>query len=261
MKDVTFAILSFNHPVHTSRAVQSVQKLVPDSQILLLHNGSRQEVETTLRNEFSSIHHITLKDNRGFTGGANHLLSEASQLSKWVMFITNDCELLSVSNGLPTKPGIYAPLIYRRSTSKIDSIGATFTPLTGRLRHLRKRPSLTDRVSRRFYIPGTAFLIDRDTWFELCDGDQKLFDESLHTYWEDVDLSMRAHKRNIHMEPWPQIQLLHKIGKTCHKDPFYTRYLFQRNRRIVSRRYVSSWLRPLQAKILGPGPEEINCST
>src|SRR5690606_2360973 len=75
-----------------------------------------------------------------------------------------------------------------------------------------------------FYIPGTTFLAHQSA-FEKVGG----FDESLHTYWEDVDLSVRANRAGIHLGVAPQWEFLHKVGKTCHKDPFYTRHLFHRN--------------------------------
>jgi GT2 family glycosyltransferase len=116
-------------------------------------------------------------------------------------------------------------------------------------------------LPKNYYVPGTAFLLDRESWQKLA-HDGRAFDESLHTYWEDVDLSMRAHAEKVKVAPWPAVQLLHKVGKTCHRNPFYTRFLFQRNRRIVSRRYVAAWMRPLQARILGPAPREVSsCST
>jgi len=62
--------------------------------------------------------------------------------------------------------------------------------------------------------------------FEQLQG----FDERFHTYWEDVDFSLRAHKKNISLGYCDKTIFRHKIGKTCHKDRFYTYELFQRNR-------------------------------
>lgn len=238
------AVLSYNHPEHTSRAVNSVRALVPDASILLVHNGSRAEVESRLRREFTGIHHVTVHENHGFSQGANIALRECfARDTDWVLFVTNDCELSAIG-AMPPRPGLYAPLIFRRSRNKIDSIGGGFRPLTGRLRHEREVTS--SRLGWKFYVPGTAFLIHRDTWRSLWRAPYEIYDESLHTYWEDVDLSMRAHALKLTMGVWPEFQFVHKVGKTCHKDPFYTRYLFQRNRAIVSRRYTSKWLRPVQ---------------
>ncbi len=219
-----------------------------------MHNGSRPEVEDRLRDEFSNISHLTLAKNIGFSGGANALLnsifnaeSSKNGTAEWAFLITNDCELL-VLTPPPAIGGFYAPLIYRRSTEKVDSIGGRFRPLTGRLRHRRsltetRAESWQRRIFKEFfYVPGTAFCVHREAWRKLGG-----FDESLHTYWEDVDLSVRAQNLEVKLGTWPETVLKHGIGKTCHKDKFYTQHLFRRNRAIVSRRHTSAWLRPIQS--------------
>jgi GT2 family glycosyltransferase len=82
------------------------------------------------------------------------------------------------------------------------------------------------------YVPGTAFLIHREIFKHTGD-----LDESLHTYWEDVDYSQRVRLGGLKMDLNLNFELIHKVGKTCHKDPFYTNHLFKRNRDIVSQRY------------------------
>jgi GT2 family glycosyltransferase len=194
---------------------------------------------------------LVIEQNKGFSGGANFALSAAFDMfgTNWVYFVTNDCELKTEPHE-PQKPGLYAPLIHRRETQKIDSIGGVFNPFSGRLRHIYQiqeafrflRINSTPSTFREyFYVPGTAFYIDQNTFKQLGG-----FDESLHTYWEDVDLSVRAHKMGIHVAIAPDTLLTHKVGKTCHKDPFYTNTLFHRNRSIVSRRHTHLWLRPFQ---------------
>lgn len=245
-------ILSFNHPQHTSRCVRSTLPFLQPENLHLIHNGSRAENITQLKNEFPQIHHHTLEINKGFTGGANFALQTlfTTTNTDWVFFVTNDCELLSTPTP-PPKPGLFAPLIYRRKLTQIDSIGAVFYPLKGKLEHIRETPRALSELTHRshlkhwqtryFYVPGTAFYIHRET-HQALQG----FDESLHTYWEDVDLSARARQQSLTLGIHPTTQLLHKVGKTCHKDPFYTNVLFKKNRRTISQRYTPRWLHPLQ---------------
>lgn len=77
------------------------------------------------------------------------------------------------------------------------------------------------------YVPGTAFWIHRELFENFY------FDENLGTYWEDVDLSLKVKKSAYPLILSPQTEILHSVGKTCHKDVFYTTYLFQRNRKKV----------------------------
>jgi GT2 family glycosyltransferase len=235
------SLLSYNHPQHTTDCLQSILRHVPAAQVTLLHNGSRPEVVSQLQLAFPKIEHHVLAENRGFTGGANAALKQAFQRSDWCFFITNDC-LLETAPTQPTRSGLWAPMIWRRKSEQLDSCGGSFSPLTGKLRHFRdvaeaeKRP----KYGRYFYVPGTAFYIDRSTFTALSG-----FDESLHTYWEDVDFSVRAFRAGHHLGICENTHVRHKIGKTCHKDPFYTRVLFQRNRRTVSARYSPSLWRRL----------------
>lgn len=240
-------ILSFNHPQLTAKCVRSVLENVAPQNIILTHNGSREENIKTLMEEFPKIDHLVLNENRGYSGGANATLQYAFQKSRWLLFLTNDCQLLN-SPAIPHSPGLHAPLIYRRRAGKVDSLGGLFHPLRGRLEHIREIERAQKYLNfkkrrwfRQFYVPGTAFYLDAST-YSLLGG----FDESLHTYWEDVDLSARAHKLDVHVGITPETKILHQVGKTCHKDPYYTQILFWRNRQIISQRYTPQWLHKMQ---------------
>jgi GT2 family glycosyltransferase len=225
-------ILSFNHPKLTAQCVLSALKLIPSEKIHVVHNGSTEAHITELRELFPEINHLVSFHNRGFSGGANLGLTAGFAQSEWILFITNDCELTRFSeNNL--EPGVYAPLIFKKGTEQVDSLGGAINSKNLNLRHLTSAHGL--RANELFYIPGTAFFIHR-TAFEKLNG----FDESLGTYWEDVDFSLRAHKSNIKTGIFDSIWLRHKIGKTCHKDPYYTTYLYSRNQARIARRHFSN---------------------
>jgi GT2 family glycosyltransferase len=252
LQKTAIAILSFNHPDLTGRCVRAALSNTTRA-VFLLHNGSADKHEKRLRDEFHpesypNVTHLRLTANAGFSGGCNYLLRHIFSLSEyeWVLLVTNDCQLQSLTDA-PATPGLFAPLIYRRSTDKVDSLGATFEPWTGRLRHRRNDNEPIKTKAARFnpkifYVPGTAFWIHRETWRSIGG-----FDESLHTYWEDVDLSVKAQRLGLTVSVHATTTLIHGVGKTCHKQPFYTQYLFRRNRKTISRRYSPRWLRPLQS--------------
>lgn len=226
-------ILSYNHPEITKRCLQSVLQQRSAEQVYLVHNGSTLQNRNLLQTEFPQVQHLTLPENRGFTGGTNFGLLKAFEKSEWVLFITNDCQLISIG-GLPEQPGLYAPLIHKRNSERVDSLGGELNLWNGRLRHrFGHLESLTLKNGKEFYVPGTAFLLHRQIF---ADGFR--FDESLGTYWEDVDFSIRLRKAGIQCHPLPSIQLKHAIGKTCHRVSLYTTYYYQRNKGIVSRRHT-----------------------
>jgi GT2 family glycosyltransferase len=214
------AILSYNHPDLTAKCVKSVLSKIKGNHVFLTHNGSLQKHVEQLKNQFPDIHHIVVEKNSGFSGGANRALKASLDKFKQVLFLTNDTEVIHLPESAPT--GFNSVKLMRRNSDEIDSVMGALNPKNGRLKHLK---NISDQKPRDItYIPGTAFWIDQDV-FQTLEG----FDERFHTYWEDVDFSLRAHKKNILLKYDDKTVCRHKIGKTCHKDRFYTYELYQRN--------------------------------
>ena len=223
-------VLSYNHPEITAKCVKSVLRFYPAEAVYLTHNGSSEKNKNELEKNFPEIHHISIEQNRGYSGGANFALHHIFQKYDWCFFITNDCELTQVGS-TPKKAALIAPQIHFRKIGRIDSVGGQFFANRGHLRHLKSVEEFRSIPQGQCYIPGTAFLMHKDI-FENTMG----FDESFHTYWEDVDLSLRAHKLGHELNYDTHFQVIHSVGKTCHKEPYYTTYLFHRNRARVSRK-------------------------
>ena len=252
-----FLVLSYNHPELTTRCLESILRvcstsdnhLRPDG-LILVHNGSEKKHIETLKTRFPEILHLEIEINAGYASGVNQALRFAFKEFDRVLFFTNDTELVALPKDLPKERGLYAPLIYFRKLDKIDSLGGFFYPNLAKLVHVKNEKdfsgyfsNITSKISLRRklpYVPGSAFLIDRDLFHRL-----KGMDESLHTYWEDVDFSVRCFLSGENIGVIKDWQLLHRVGKTCHQKPFYTTYLYQRNRRIVSFRYANFFYKPL----------------
>lgn len=200
--------------------------------VMLIHNGSLAEHRQKLKDSFPGISHFEITENKGFTCGTNAGLKHCFETHEWVYFITNDCELVTPLT-LPQTSGFYAPTIFRRKIGTIDSKGGRLNLALGKLHHCKNREDFEkiDLLSKS-YIPGTAFILHRNFFQQVGD-----FDESLHTYWEDVDFSLRAQKLGLTLSLSEENQLTHKIGKTCHKDKFYTQHLFWKNRETITKRH------------------------
>ena len=220
-------ILSYNHPELTDRCVRSVQAYLPDDKIILVHNGSEAKWLKQHQSNFENISHLILAKNSGFSGGANAGLKSGFERDHWVLFLTNDCQLQS-SPMPPESFGLFSPLIWARKIGRTDSLGGALQLRRGHLRHLKQGEIELDPKCDRFYVPGTAFWLSADV-FAATQG----FDESLGTYWEDVDLSLRVQNQGLRLGTHTATQVLHAVGKTCHSDVYYTTYLFQRNRKRV----------------------------
>ena len=224
-------ILSFNHPQLTEKTLRSALQHVLPSQILLVHNGSLEVHQKKLRQLFPEVEHLVLFANRGFSGGANAGLRRAFAKTgtDWVLFLTNDCQLLELSSP-PSQVSLTAPLIWARKVGNVDSVGGILEIKSAHLRHCKSEEEFADALGKN-YVPGTAFWLHREV-FQAVGG----FDESLGTYWEDVDFSFCARRAGFPLAADIRTKVLHAVGKTCHKDAHYTTYLFQRNRQRVSLR-------------------------
>lgn len=251
-----FLILSYNHPDLTTRCLESILRVCSNSDnqvhpdaIILVHNGSEKKHREVLINRFPQIQHFEIENNAGYANGVNQSLRFAFKDFDRILFFTNDTELVELPKELPRERGLFAPLIYFRKLEKIDSLGGFFYPNLAKLVHIKNEKDFsayfantTSKVSLRRkipYVPGSAFLIDRDIFIRM-----KGMDESLHTYWEDVDFSVRCFLNGENVGVIKDWKLLHRVGKTCHQKPFYTTYLYQRNRRIVSFRYANFFYKP-----------------
>jgi GT2 family glycosyltransferase len=233
-------ILSYNHPEITARAIASALEYYSSCDLILVHNGSEEKHQKQLMARFPEVDHLVLSQNRGFSGGANEGLKRAFADSPWVFFMTNDCQVLSPPE-IPEQPCLLAPLIYFRKPGRIDSIGGALDKTTVRLRHLQKDSfsELTDVELP--YVPGSAFLVHRDLFFAT-----QGFDELFGTYWEDVDWCLRLGNHGFQLRTDNRFRLAHGVGKTCRKNPFYTFYLYNRNRRRLAEKHKnliskSSW--------------------
>ncbi|MFC2156141.1 glycosyltransferase family 2 protein [Acidobacteriota bacterium] len=237
-------VLHYNKIRLTLRCVQSILDAgYSPEQVYCFDNGSKPEVFAELKETFPEVQHLRTGKNHGFSGGFNRAL-------KWVfsfpsltsaLFCTNDTVISPHAleecsqMGRQTGAGMVAPCItYLSHPDSIDSIGAyvDFENCTIRHYHDRDLPLMLEPGKE--YIPGTALWIHRDT-FDTLGG----ADESYHTYWEDVDMSFRAHAKNIPLARCYQAKIGHGVGQTCHKKPLYTTFYFQRNRIRFFKRFLS----------------------
>jgi GT2 family glycosyltransferase len=241
-------ILSFNKPDLTLLCVQQALTLEP-SRVILVHNGSSNENVQRLKAGLPQIEHLVLPHNHGYSGGANRGLAQAfEKQAEWAIFLTNDC-LIQNWPELPAVASLVGPKIFKRKVPVIDSLGCVFEPAQGSLHHLKRRGEFESRpfsfLRQLPFISGAAFLIHQKV-FSQTQG----FDETLGTYWEDVDLSCRTLKASFELRLEENWQVIHKIGKTCHGHAEYTLFYYQRNRKRVSYKYARVWERPLLAVYL-----------
>jgi len=244
MKEIKTAIvvLHYNKIRLTQRCIQSILDAgYTQEQIHCFDNGSKPEIFEELNAAFPQCAHQRIKTNLGFSGGFNRALTQVfSRGNNAALFCTNDTIMESKameacnSTAAQTGAGMVAPLIsYLTGPDAVDSIGAWFDHSKGFLYHYHEKnlPQLLDPA--KDYIPGTAVWINKKT-FETLNGT----DESFHMYWEDADLSFRAHQKGILQARCYDARFRHGVGQTNRKKPLYTTFYFHRNRIRFCKRYL-----------------------
>lgn len=232
-------LLSYNHPELTRQSLESLISHFKHIDIFLIHNGSEKITVEVLKNKFPEVNHVYMPENKGYSGGCNFGLMTAFKRSNWVYFFTNDTACVQIPKILP-EPGFYAPTIYRathfhKPEKKIDSVGGYFNPKEKKLVHAKSVKEFEQSFQMENiipYVPGSAFLMHISVFEQVGP-----MDESLHTYWEDVDFSARAFKLGIKPAIAKDFILTHKGGRTCRKNTYYTNILFKRNRDTICNKY------------------------
>ena len=240
---IPVAVLYYGKPTLTMRCIHSILATGhPPERIFCLDNGSGTDSSGQIREAFPHCLHHSLEENRGFSGGFNAAVNRvASSGYDRLLFLTNDTELTPHTlNGCETiatqrNAQLVAPSIrLLRRPGQVDSLGARFHPENALLSHLNDPDDDSDLKPPFEYIPGTAFWLRVDA-FQLLKG----MDESFHTYWEDVDFSLRAHSAGLVLARAPEATILHAVGRTCHGNPLYSTFYFQRNRIRFCRRHLA----------------------
>jgi glycosyltransferase involved in cell wall biosynthesis len=150
-------ILSFNHEGITSKCVQSALNFFKSNDIILVHNGSRENSVKILKEEFPNITHLEFRDNKGFSGGANRGINFAFQKTdcQQMLFLSNDTQLTKFTQPtIISEKFLGAPIVELRETGTTHSFGAQVSLKSGRLEHL----TLTSETPQQgFYVPGSTF--------------------------------------------------------------------------------------------------------
>ncbi len=267
-------ILSDNDVEATIKSVRSALEWSEGANIVLVHNGSTDADCLMLKQLFPAIHHVWVRENRGVTAGINALFSAIGWLDEstrdfrgrvteqpklfdyespwdWVLFLSEGSEIMTLG-GEPTNPGLYAPKVWKTKKLRnvpsdspgwvdtIDSWGALYSPSHKKIVHLREKNVLnyggkSESERFMFIVPGSAFWVHRRTINVVG-----AWDESLHTYYEDVDFSMRAILAGVKLGRVTDTEIRHGLSQADQENQFHTQVLYTKNRDEIARRY--QWL-------------------
>jgi GT2 family glycosyltransferase len=208
---VAVGIINYGDYRHLPACLDSVkrQSLMPD-RVILLDNHSRAEELRPIGNAYPEVQILAMRDNLGYSGGANHIVREADGYD-YIMLLNPDVVLEpryleESARGMASSPDVGTvggKLLLGDSEVADESRGDAPRILdsTGHLifrsrriidrGHGERDVGQYDRPEEIFSICGAAVLYRRSMLDDIrIDGEY--FDEDFFAYKEDVDTCWRA---------------------------------------------------------------------
>jgi GT2 family glycosyltransferase len=232
---VSIIILNWNGRDHTIECLHSVRQLdYPNSEIILVDNGSSDGSQEVIKSEFPEVKLIENTTNLGFSKGINSGIDLAlSEGAEYVFILNNDVIVepdilgkLVKEIRLSNEIGATVPKVYQYyKRNYLDSCGLTITfgPPFG------KPPSGIICQKRGFdeYDYGQYSSIEEIEAFSGCGVLLKkqvlenvgLFDTDYFFYCEDVDLSIRFRNAGYKILFVPDARMWHKVSATAGHAP------------------------------------------
>lgn len=194
-----------------------VDQTYPNLKWMVVDNGSMDDSVEQIRAAFPTIDLLVNAENRGFAGGVNVGIRHAMRAgADYVIVLNNDlvldkaCVERMVTPALVGAAMVTAVICYTSDPQRIWSIGGNINPW-----NLEKtadaRGSLDTGqlplVMERHFVPGGATLMS-------CKALEKigLFDEGFFLYYEDADLSLRAHRAGYKMAVATDAKMWHAVS-------------------------------------------------
>lgn len=250
--NITATVLTYNHEYLLKDCLESVNGQTGLSEKIVVDNGSDIPLGEHLCPGWKVRR---TPSNWGNIGGQNlcfHFVSD-----EWVLFIANDVRLMpdcveqliklaTLLRLAGVRVGQIQPVLYRQD-GRIDQAGMDWRwPGYGISRWWSfLKPLYTERVE---IVPSTCYLMKRDVWYEVG-----MFDESLGTSHEDVDMGIRLKKAGYHNYVCADAQATHLVNQTLKHTIQNPSHQFQVSRMMVLRkhyRWLNYWTRWLAVKTL-----------
>jgi len=228
-------IVNYNNIKDTIECIESVlASSYKNFNIILVDNGSKEEVYNTLKQRFNGYEKVILvrsERNGGYGYGNNIGIKYAEKLgSNYFLILNNDViiepstiEKLIVHIESNTSIGIVFPVIFLHKNKKenqTNSIGGEFCVFgfSNDKGFNEDYSDIKNEINNKFfYAPGSCFLITSRVLKEV-----NYFDENIFLYWDDVDISWRVRLLNHKIHIVKNAFAFHKLSVSTgkKKNPF-----------------------------------------
>jgi GT2 family glycosyltransferase len=219
VRDDVVVVLHYTSCADTMRCVRSLVEGAPRTTILVVDNGSQDQIRHMIEARWPErIHHVRLETNTGFTGGMNAGISWAlARGCRTITVLNNDTVVPAgaldvLCDTAAAERALVSPEIrYLDAPDTVWFGGAVLDRDLALARHLTPAEltrSFGDQPLRRVELLSACCVTgDSSVWAEL-----KGFDPFYFLMFEDSDLSMRAKKRGVELLVLSRVTILHAVS-------------------------------------------------
>lgn len=246
VKRCAAVVLNYRTPDETLLAVKSLlASRRPLDDIIVVNNDSTDDTRDALKDVWSKITYIHTGSNLGFSGGTNAGIREAlARGADRVLLVNSDVivppdAVEHLERCLATTPGagIAGPVVLARSEpDRIASLGMSYAPSTGRMRHrgyrarLAAQPTPADRLIVDG-VSGCLMLVKRAVFDAVG-----LFDEEYFFSFEDLDFCLKARRAGFGTVLAGRATAYHEGGQSLGATSPRRFYFAARNHLLLARR-------------------------
>jgi len=217
---VYILILNWNGKSVLEACIDSVLKInYSNYTVLVIDNNSSDGSGNIIKDKYPKIEYLQLGKNYGFAGGYNKSFEYLKdKKTEFILLLNNDTEVDSeiLKNFIKAsdyygKNNIYGgKIFYKKNPQKIWYAGGKVNLKIGYIAHIgihRKDSSRYSLQQVTDYVTGCCFFTTMETMDQL-DG----FDTNFNMYGEDVDICLRARKKEIRCIFLPNVILWHHVS-------------------------------------------------
>jgi GT2 family glycosyltransferase len=253
LKKVAAIVLNWNGLDDTLECLESIrQSDYPWVEIIVVDNGSEDDVCAVIRAKFPEISLIENGRNLGFVRGNNIGLAAGLERGAELLLILNndtilekDCiSELARAFDRDASIGIAGPLMRRTLQPDLVDMGGDFNFWTGSviLRHCDFAVEQGE-IQPIDYVWGCGLMTTANVLHAAG-----LFDERYVAYYEDADFCMRARRLGHQTVVAARARMVHKVGRSGEKRFLWQTYMRLRNHIL----FFLTYARPYQVFTLIP---------
>ncbi len=210
---ISIIIVSYNTRDLLRQCLESLDRHCPEAEVIVVDNASRDDSAEMVRTGFPRVKLVPLSENRGFAGGNNEGLKQA----------TGDLLLLLNSDTVLEDDSLQRCAAWMAEHQDVGALSPRLIGIDGKPQQcLHRFPNFGQRLRRALWmqpkpesgeqtgstwLAGTALMIRREALKE-CGG----LDDTYFIYWEDADLSARLLEAGWKLAEYPDAHVRHYGG-------------------------------------------------